>query len=70
MGFVLYEQKDAVGIVTINRPEALNALNSAVLDELDAVIDAVDLNTVRCLILTNNKAKLCHFAMRLLFFYK
>ena len=52
MGFVLYEQKDAVGIVTINRPEALNALNSAVLDELDAVIDAVDLNTVRCLILT------------------
>ena len=52
MGFVLYEQKDALGIVTINRPEALNALNSAVLDELDAVIDAVDLNTVRCLILT------------------
>ena len=52
MGFVLYEQKDAVGIVTINRPEALNALNSAVLDELNAVIDAVDLNTVRCLILT------------------
>ena len=52
MGFVLYEQKDAVGIVTINRPEALNALNSAVLDELNSVIDAVDLNTVRCLILT------------------
>ncbi len=52
MGFVLYEQKDAVGIITINRPEALNALNSAVLDDLNAMIDAVDLNAVRCLILT------------------
>ena len=52
MGFVLYEQKDAVGIITINRPEALNALNSAVLEELDATLDAVDLATVRCLILT------------------
>ena len=52
MGFVNYEVKGAVGIITINRPEALNALNSAVLDDLQAVIDGVDLNAVRCLILT------------------
>ncbi len=52
MGFVLYEQKDAVGIVTINKPQSLNALDSAVLDDLKAVIDAVDLQTVRCLIIT------------------
>ncbi|MBQ6734666.1 MAG: enoyl-CoA hydratase/isomerase family protein [Lachnospiraceae bacterium] len=52
MAFVEYEVKDAVGIITINRPEALNALNSAVLDELSAVIDGVDQNTIRCLILT------------------
>ena len=52
MGFVLYEQKDAVGVITINRPEALNALNSAVLDDLNAVLDAVDLAAVRCLIIT------------------
>ncbi|MCR5715744.1 MAG: enoyl-CoA hydratase/isomerase family protein [Lachnospiraceae bacterium] len=52
MGFVLYEQKDAIGIVTINKPQSLNALDSAVLDDLKAVIDAVDLNTVRCLIIT------------------
>ena len=41
-----------VGIVTIDRPKALNALNSEVLNDLEAVIDAVDLDTVRCLILT------------------
>ncbi|MCR5102243.1 MAG: enoyl-CoA hydratase/isomerase family protein [Butyrivibrio sp.] len=52
MGFVNYEQKDAIGIITINRPEALNALNSQVLDDLNEVFDNVDLNTVRALILT------------------
>ncbi len=52
MEFVLYEQKDAIGIITINREKALNALNSQVLDELEQTFDAVDLNTVRCLILT------------------
>ena len=52
MEFVLYEQKGAVGIITINREKALNALNSQVLEELDKTFDAVDLNEVRCLILT------------------
>ncbi len=52
MEFVLYEQKDAVGIITINREKALNALNSTVLNELDATLDQVNLNEVRCLILT------------------
>ena len=27
MGFVKYEQDGFVGVITINRPEALNALN-------------------------------------------
>ena len=52
MEFILYEQKDAVGIVTINRERALNALNSNVLEELDKTLDAVNLDEVRCLILT------------------
>ena len=50
--FILYEADGAVATITINRPKALNALNSQVLDELDATLDAVDLDTVRCLILT------------------
>ena len=52
MEYILYEVDGAVGTITINREKALNALNSQVLDELNATLDAVDLDTVRCLILT------------------
>lgn len=52
MEFIVYEQKEAVGIITINREKALNALNSTVLEELDKTLDAVNLDEVRCLILT------------------
>ena len=41
MGFVKLEKQGHVGIVTIDRQEALNALNSQVLSDLDAVIDQV-----------------------------
>ena len=52
MDFILYEADGAVATITINRPKALNALNSQVLDELDQTLDAIDLDTVRCVILT------------------
>ena len=52
MEFVLYEQKGAIGVITISREKALNALNSSVLEELGATLDAVNLDEVRCLILT------------------
>ena len=52
MDYILYEVDGAVGTITINREKALNALNSQVLDELSQTLDAVDLDTVRCLILT------------------
>ena len=41
MSFVTYEQDGYVGVITINRPEALNALNVQVLKDLDAVTRAV-----------------------------
>jgi enoyl-CoA hydratase len=52
MSFVTYEAKDLIGIVTINREKALNALNTQVLNDLEEVIDAVDYDTIRCLIIT------------------
>jgi len=52
MEYITYEVEGQIGIITINRPKALNALNSAVLDELDKTLDAVDQEAIRCLILT------------------
>lgn len=52
MSTVDYKQEDNIGIVTINRPEALNALNSKVLDDLKAVFDKIDTDKVSVVILT------------------
>lgn len=52
MNFITYEQDGFVGVITINRPKALNAVNSDVLKELDACLDGINLETTRALILT------------------
>lgn len=57
MGFVRFDTEGAVGIVTISRPKALNALNSEVLAELDACFDSIDTNTIRAVILTGEGDK-------------
>ena len=57
MAVVEYSVKDAVGLITINSPKALNALNSEVLTALEEVFDNVDLDVVRCLIITGSGDK-------------
>lgn len=53
MSYVKLEQQGAVGIVTIDRPEALNALNSQVLVELDETISQIEANNdIHVVILT------------------
>ena len=42
MSFVTLERRGAVGIITMNRPEALNALNVDVLHDLETVLDQVE----------------------------
>ena len=42
MEFVTYEQDGFVGVVTINRPKALNALNSETLDELNTALTEIE----------------------------
>lgn len=50
---VILEKKDGVAIVTINRPEALNALNSTVITELEQVVTELEQDRdVRAMILT------------------
>jgi Enoyl-CoA hydratase/carnithine racemase len=44
MGFIKLEQQGHVGIMTIDRPEALNALNADVLSDLSKMIDEVSAN--------------------------
>ncbi len=50
--FVTYEQDGFVGVVTINRPKALNALNSQVLEELEETFKSINLDETRAVILT------------------
>lgn len=42
MSFIELEQRGHVGLITINRPEVLNALSLDVLNELDCVLDSVE----------------------------
>ena len=50
---MIYEKKDTTALITINRPKALNAFNSRMLDELTEALEMAEKDTgVRCVILT------------------
>ena len=50
---IRYEKNGSIGIATINRPEALNALNSQVISDLEALMNEVEKDTeLRAFILT------------------
>lgn len=44
MDHLLYEQKEHVAIITLNRPDAMNAFNFDMLRELGQVVDALRIN--------------------------
>lgn len=44
METLLFEQKEHVAVVTLNRPEAMNAFNYDMLAELGQVVDAIRIN--------------------------
>lgn len=52
MGYIEYKQDGYVGVMTINRPKALNALNPDVLADLKSAFEAVDLETTRAIVIT------------------
>ncbi len=52
MTYIHVTTENHVALLTIDRPRALNALNSQVLEELDLAIDSLDLSDVRVLVIT------------------
>ena len=58
MKYIKYETEENYAVLTVSRPEALNALNTEVLKELNEVIDSVDTTSVKCLIITGEERKL------------
>ncbi|MFZ4763115.1 MAG: enoyl-CoA hydratase [Alphaproteobacteria bacterium] len=53
---ILVEKKDAVGVITLNRPKALNALNDALMNELQQALR--DFNgdaSIGCIVITGSE---------------
>ena len=50
---IVFEKEDAIGILSVNRPKSLNALNPATLGEIADCLEAVKQDaTLRCLVIT------------------
>ena len=55
--FLKYDEENDIGILYINKPQSLNALDTQVLDELDQMFFSIDSNKVRALIITGGGEK-------------
>jgi enoyl-CoA hydratase len=53
---IIVETKGKVGVVRLNRPQALNALNARLMDELGAAIEAFEADAgISCIVLTGSE---------------
>jgi enoyl-CoA hydratase len=53
---ILVETRGRVGLITLNRPKALNALNAAMVGELGQAVDAFEANPrIGCMVLTGSE---------------
>lgn len=52
MSSILFEIKDAIGIITLNRPEKLNSFNREMALLMQEKLDACKANEVRCVLIT------------------
>jgi enoyl-CoA hydratase len=53
---IIVETRGKVGLVTLNRPKALNALNDALIDELVAALQAFDADeNIGCMVVTGSE---------------
>lgn len=53
---IIVEKRGRVGIVTLNRPDAMNALSAALIDELGQALDDFEADEhISCIVLTGNE---------------
>jgi enoyl-CoA hydratase len=53
---IIVETRDKVGLVTLNRPKAMNALNDRLIDELGAALDGFEANeNIGCIVITGSE---------------
>ena len=54
--FILVEPRGRVGLITLNRPQQLNALSDALIDELGAALEAFDRDdNIGCMVVTGSE---------------
>ncbi len=54
-GCILTDTRGAVGLITLNRPEALNALNKQLMDELGQALDGYEADdAIGCIVITGS----------------
>jgi len=54
--YIVVEKRDAVGLVTLNRPQALNALCAGLIDELGRALDDMEADdAIGCIVLTGSE---------------
>lgn len=53
---ILLETHGRVGLITLNRPQALNALNAQIVSELNQALDGFEADSnIGCIVLTGSK---------------
>ncbi len=53
---ILLETRDRVGLITLNRPQALNALNAQLVSEVNHALDTLEADAhIGCIVLTGSK---------------
>ena len=64
---ILVEKSDGVGLITLNRPQALNALNMQVMFEVTGALLALDLDDeIGCIVITGSQLALTSRKCRIL----
>ncbi|MBC8338181.1 MAG: enoyl-CoA hydratase [Rhodospirillales bacterium] len=53
---IIVEKNEAVGVITLNRPDAMNALSEGLMEEMSSVLDGFEADpTIGCIVITGSE---------------